>query len=172
MQSMNIMYTLNRRGKTRMELALPLFLRGIYLVAGILLILVLMRSLGSSHPFIYMFSIAMVFVILSEDRWTFDRETETLRRRTGVVFFAKNWTAPLENIACIEINSDAKPSDSEDPYARFSGAIGKNCCALRFVLVDGRALTVSVASRKRYDALKAQAAALAEFTGKPFIEAR
>ncbi len=171
MQSMNIMYKLKRRGTNRMELALPLFLRGIYLGAGILLILVLARSMGPTHPFIYMFSIAMVFVIMSEDRWTFDKEKEILRRRTGVIFFAKKWTAPLENIASIEISSDAKPTDSGDPYARFTGAIGKNCCALRFILVDGRALTVSVASRKRYDALKSQAVALAEFTGKPFAEA-
>jgi len=132
---------------------------------------VLMRSLGAAHPFIYMFSIAMVFVILSEDRWTFDTESETLRRRTGVIFIAKKWTAPLENIAGIEINSDANPTDAQDPYAKFSGAIGKNCCAMRFVLVDGRALTVSVASKKHYEALKSQAVALADFTGKPFTEA-
>ncbi len=170
MQTMNIMYKLVTRGKTQMQLSLPLFLRAIYLAAGILLILVLMRSMGTAHPIIYMFSIAMVFVIFSEDRWIFDVSAGTLYRRTGVIFLAKKWTAPLENIAGIEIATDAKPTDPKDPYAQFSGVIGKNCCALRFSLVDGRALTVSVASKKHYDALKSQALALAEFMNKPFAE--
>ncbi|HRW24107.1 MAG TPA: hypothetical protein P5298_06830 [Spirochaetia bacterium] len=169
MPFLSLLPDLIRRRPGRVELTVSKATRALYLGLGAVLVMVLLRD-PSGTPFAVMFALVIGLAALSEDRWIFDGEAREVRRRTGVLIFAKSWAIDLDMVTAIELDADYNGADQGDPYAKVSAGSPKDRCAIRLDLYDGRTLVVVSAKEKRLGELRLRAAAIAEAIGKPLSE--
>ncbi|GAB1456600.1 MAG: hypothetical protein RBT62_01375 [Spirochaetia bacterium] len=169
MPFLHLLPALVRRRPGRVELTVSPLTRAIYLGLGVILVLILLRDPAGS-PFAIMFAIVIAFATLSEDRWIFDGESGEVRRRYGVLLLAKSWAIGLEMVSTIELDTEFSGADPSDPYAKVNAGTGKDRCAIRLVLSDGRTMVVSSGKAKHLAALRERAVAIAEAISRPLVE--
>lgn len=171
MPFLNFAPALVSRRPGRVELTIPALVRGLYLVLGAALLLVLSRSLEPGSPLLWLFGFVIGLAALSEDRWIFDAEAGEMRRRYGLLLLAKSWALDLAELSSIEFDADPGDSSGNDPYQKVPGMVRKGFCCLRAQLADGKGITLCAVPGSRAAALRAHGAAIARATGKPFVEA-
>lgn len=162
---------LSRPGPGRLELSLSPTVRALYLGLGLALVLVLNGRAGGWTALSGMFAALIALAASAEERWRFDLDAGELRRRFGLLFFAKSWAVDLDELARVELVADASEIDDGDPYAKLRAGIPRGYASLRLVIGGERRLTMYAAPAKRREALAALGRAIAEHCGKPFIEA-
>jgi hypothetical protein len=171
MKNLFLMYTLIQRPDGSLHLTLVKKIRLIYLALSVLLVVVLHRSLGATHPLMLGFYLLLPLLVVSEDRWIFDLPNGYLRRRFGLIFLAKTWHLPLVELAAIEYSQElAEAMNRQDPHQRIAGAVGSRDAGLRLSLTNGQSLTLYAASRKHYSTIKQQADQLASALNLPAQE--
>jgi hypothetical protein len=153
----------------RVVLGVSMATRALYIVLGAALVLTLIRD-PAGGPFAVMFALVIALAALSEDSWIFDKDAGEMRRRTGVLFLAKSWAIDLETIASIELDAEFEGADAGDPYGKVSTSSGKNTCAIRLVMADGKTLVMCSAKAKRLGELRERAQAIAETIGLTLVE--
>jgi len=159
-----------RRRPGRVDLPISPATRLLYLALGVALVLTLVREPAGS-PFAVMFAIVISLAALSEDRWIFDAGTGEMRRRFGVLFLAKSWTVGLDAVSSMVLDAAFSGAALQDPYAKVQPGSGKDRCALSLVMGDGRTMVLCSAGTKKLSRLRERAAAIAEATGLPLVEA-
>lgn len=162
---------LSRPRPGRLELSLSPAVRALYLGLGLALIVVLNGRTGGWTALSFMFALLIALAASAEDRWRFDADANELRRRFGLLFFAKAWAVGLDELASVELIADASGIADGDPYAALRSGIPRGYASLRLVLGGERRLTMYAAPAKRREALAAMGRAIAEHCCKPFIEA-
>ena len=171
MKNLFLMYTLSRKKDGAMHVAMSNKIRLVYLALSTALLVVLWRVLGAWHPLLIAFMVVLPFTVIAEDRWIFDIPHGYLRRRFGLIMFAKTWHLPLEEIAGLEYSKDlAAAIDQADPLNRIYGTLGHKDAGLRIRLMDGRSLTLFAAAGKHFPLVKDQALTLAEAINRPATE--
>jgi len=158
-----------RRSPGRVELSLSRTTRALYVALGAALVMVLLRD-PAGTPFAVMFGIVIALAAFSEDRWIFDGTSGEIRKRYGILFLVKSWAIDLDMVSSIELDADFTGAEQSDPYAKVAGGFGKDHCALKLVLSDGRTMVLCSAKRKHLAELRARGAAIAETTGRPLVE--
>jgi len=169
MRMPNLLPALIRRRPGRVDLTIGLATRGLYAGLGAVLIAVLARD-PAGRPFAIMFAIIIALAVLSEDRWIFDTDAGTLRRRAGVLLLAKSWSVDLATVQALELDSDYRGAMGDDPYAKVAAGSKHDRCAIRLVFADGKSLVLCSAGPSHIDGLRARALAIAEATGLPCHE--
>lgn len=169
MRMPNLLPALVRRRPGRVDLTIGLATRGLYAGLGAVLIAVLARD-PAGGPFAIMFSIIIALAVVSEDRWTFDTEAGTLRRRSGILLLAKSWSVDLSTVQALELDSAYRGAMGDDPYSKVSKGSRHDRCAIRLVFVDGRSLVLCSAGPAYIGGLRDRALAIAEVTGLPCHE--
>ncbi len=166
MPFLTLLPELVRRRGNRVELSISRATRILYLVLGAALILVLLRD-PAGTPFAVMFGIVIALAASMEDRWIFDGDAKEIRKRYGVMILAKSWAIDLDMVTSIKLETVFTGADSDDPHAKVTLGSGKNQCALRLVLSDGRSMVLYAANRKQLAVLRMQATAISETIGRP-----
>ncbi|HOX92236.1 MAG TPA: hypothetical protein PLC54_04885 [Spirochaetales bacterium] len=159
-----------RRNEKRLELSIPNSVRALYLALAVVLMVILSRNPAVSLPILAMFGVVLALAILSEDRWIFDSNANELRRRYGLMIFAKSWALDLSALASIELDLDAYDSGATDPSAKIPGAIRKGWVALNAVMSDGKVLLLCAVPGRRVNKLREYGKAIGQVVGRPFIE--
>lgn len=168
MPFLTLLPELVRRRGNRVELSISRATRILYLVLGIALILVLLRD-PAGTPFAVMFTIVITLAVSMEDRWIFDGDAKEIRKRYGVMVLAKSWAIDLYMVSAIQLETVFEGADSDDPHAKVTMGPGKNQCALRLMLTDGRTMVIYAARQKQLAVLQMQATAISETIGRPLI---
>jgi len=171
MNPFNALPRLSRPRPGRLELSLSPAVRALYLGLGLALVLVLNGRAGGWSALSVMFALLIALAAAAEDRWRFDAPESELRRRFGLLLFAKSWAVDLNELGAVELIGDASEIADGDPYAALRLGIPRGYASLRLVLGGERRLTMYAAPAKRREALAAIGRAIAEHCGKPFIEA-
>ncbi len=166
MPFLTLLPELVRRRGNRVELSISRATRLLYLILGVSLILVLLRN-PSGTPFAVMFAIVIALAASMEDRWIFDGDAKEIRKRYGVMVLAKSWAIDLDMVTSIRLETVFTGADSDDPLAKVTAGPGKNQCALRLVLTDGRTMVLYAAAQKKLALLRMQATAISEAIGRP-----
>jgi len=157
-----------KRREGRVDLTVnPVLRLGIMVVGGVLAALL---AGTDTRPFAWSAVIVTALAALNEDRWIFDATAGEMRRRSGLLLVARSWAVSLDEVASIELDSDASDLPATDPYARIAGGPGKGSCALRVVMSDGRSMTICAAKVRQLAALRERARAIAEMAGRPMTE--
>jgi hypothetical protein len=168
MPFLTLLPELVRRRGNRVELSISRATRVLYLVLGIALILVLLRD-PAGTPFAVMFAIVIALAASMEDRWIFDGDAKEIRKRYGVTMFAKSWAIDLDLLTSIKLETVFSGADRDDPHAKVTVGSGKNQCAIRLMLSDGRTMVLYSTGRKKLPLLQMQATAISEATGRPLV---
>ncbi len=166
MPFMTLLPELVRRRGNRVELSISRATRALYLMLGIALVLVLLRD-PAGTPFAVMFAIVIALAASMEDRWIFDGDAKEIRKRYGVIMLAKSWAIDLDMVSSIRLESVFVGADRDDPHAKVSVGSGKNQCAIRLMLSDGRTMVLYSTSRKKLPLMQMQATAISETIGRP-----
>lgn len=163
MKNLLSMYALVERKDGSLHLTLDIKVRLLYLALSGLLVVVLNRSLGAVHPLMLGFYVLLPALVVSEDRWIFDIPNGYLRRRFGLIFWAKTWHLPLAEIAAVDYSQAMADAVSRnDPHNRIAGSIGKTDAGLSLSLTNGQTLALYVARNKHFPVIKNQAEQLAK----------
>ncbi|PKL08201.1 MAG: hypothetical protein CVV51_10090 [Spirochaetae bacterium HGW-Spirochaetae-7] len=170
MTLLSLLPAIVRRRPGRIELTISPATRLLYVALGFALVLTLVRDPAGS-PFAVMFAVVISLAALSEDRWTFDAGAGEMRRRFGVLFLAKSWAVGLDTISSIKVDAEFSGAAPQDPYAKVQPGSARDRCALSLVMGDGRTMVLCSAGTKRLPQLRERAAAIAEATGLPLVEA-
>lgn len=168
MPFLTLLPELVRRRGNRVELSISRATRILYLVLGIALILVLLRD-PAGKPFAVMFAIVIALAASMEDRWIFDGDAREIRKRYGVMVLAKSWAIDLDMVSSIQLETVFTGADSDDPLAKVTLGSGKNQCAIRLMLSDGRTMVLYATGQKKLAVLRMQATVIAETIGRPLV---
>lgn len=169
MPFLSLLPSLIRRRPDRAELTVSMATRALYVGLGVALVLTLIRDPAGS-PFAVMFAIVISLAALAEDRWIFDGSAGEVRRRTGVLFFAKSWAVDLGLVSAIELDARFTGAEAADPYAKVSAGSPKDRCAIRILMSDGKSLVICSGRQKQLPQLRERALAIAEAIGRPLAE--
>lgn len=118
--------SLRERGTERLELTLPAGHRVLFgLLAALSVFILCFGVLFEGEPTVLLprnavaglLVVAMLFGLLYEDRWTFDRAAGRVRNRFGTVFLARRTEFPMTELELIGVDRFTRGRLGEEPAA-------------------------------------------------------
>lgn len=147
-------------------LRFPWWIRMLWVLSIPVAITVVQTWIEALMPLAWAYAVFAGMVALMEDSWRFNKRANTVNRSAGLLFFAKRWSFPLQeiqNVTCAKTASNLLLP--EDPYSKTLLLDNPRISGYALQLYDGRYLIMSTISVKHYAALHKQAERLAAFLG-------
>ncbi|HOT58063.1 MAG TPA: hypothetical protein P5519_08865 [Spirochaetia bacterium] len=147
-------------------LRFPWWIRVFWILSIPVAITVVQTWIEALMPLAWAYAVFAGMVALTEDSWRFNKKADTVSRSAGLLFLAKRWSFPLQeiqNVTCALTASTLLLP--EDPYSKTLLLDNPAISAYALQLYDGRYLIICTIPRRRYAALYKQAERLAAFLG-------
>lgn len=168
--------TLIRKGPDRVDLAAHPLVRAAQAAAAASFAL---GSLGSGDPLWLAGTAVCLLAVLSEDRWILDARMRRIRRRFGILPAPRSFDLGWDEVEAVFLETVDRPSADDltaNPdslrslYPRLVGKGARGWAAWGFVLAGRGDLAVRADAPRRVEAVRAQAAAVAEVLGRELLE--
>lgn len=147
-------------------LRFPWWIRILWILSIPVAVTVVQTWIVAFMPLAWAYTVFAGLVALMEDSWRFNKRADTVSRSAGLLFLAKRWSFPMQEIQNVTY---AKTASNlllpEDPYNKTLLLDNPSISGYALQLYDGRYLIVSTIAGHRYKTLQKQAERLATFLG-------